>query len=205
MSKNPSTIPATTSSNLNDPTYFGSPPLMEGEDFSDYERFLNQVIATVKPQDIFERMWVRDIVDCEWVVLRYRRLHADLISGTMGRGLHVVLKNLMEMKNPLSLKSDISAWEKREPKALEKIERKLASVNLTMGNVESEAVALRLQQIETIERLAANAKSQCNNAIHELERHRSGFGKSLRRAFNEIEDAEFAEMNEGAEEVEKVA
>src|SRR5260221_998271 len=42
---------------------FGPPPLIDGENSAEYEELLGRVSATVKPADILEEIWVRDIVD----------------------------------------------------------------------------------------------------------------------------------------------
>jgi hypothetical protein len=42
---------------------FGPAPLFEGEDTAAYDELLVQIFGTVKPADIVEEIWVRDIVD----------------------------------------------------------------------------------------------------------------------------------------------
>src|ERR1700680_24366 len=52
---------------------FGPPPLIEGEDAAAYDELLTRVSAAVKPADILEDIWVRDIVDLVWHAFRLRR------------------------------------------------------------------------------------------------------------------------------------
>jgi hypothetical protein len=42
---------------------FGPAPLFEGEDTAAYDELLVRISETVKPADIVEEIWVRDIVD----------------------------------------------------------------------------------------------------------------------------------------------
>ena len=43
--------------------------------------------AAIKPKDVLEEMWVRDVVDLTWETLRMRRLKAALlIVRVMSRG-----------------------------------------------------------------------------------------------------------------------
>jgi hypothetical protein len=60
---------------------FGPPPLYEGEDASAYDDLLAQISAAVKPADILEDIWVRDVVDLLWESLRLRRLKANLMTA----------------------------------------------------------------------------------------------------------------------------
>ena len=45
---------------------FGPAPLIEGEDAAAYDELLTGISSTVKPADILEDIWVRDIVDLVW-------------------------------------------------------------------------------------------------------------------------------------------
>jgi hypothetical protein len=58
---------------------FGPPPLFEGEDPKTYDRLLAEISTAVTPGDIFEEIWVRDVLDLTVEVLRLRRLKAQLI------------------------------------------------------------------------------------------------------------------------------
>jgi hypothetical protein len=54
----------------------GQPPLIEGEDGAAYNQFHGGIAASVKPKDFLEEIWVRDIADLSWEVLRLRRIKA---------------------------------------------------------------------------------------------------------------------------------
>lgn len=59
--------------------FFGSPPLLPGEDTDAYEQLLTLVAETVKASDVLEMIWVRDFVDLEWEIRRLRRIKANLL------------------------------------------------------------------------------------------------------------------------------
>ena len=52
------------------PVPFGPAPLIEGEDAGVYDELLLRISAAVRPHDIFEEIWVRDIVDLVWEAFR---------------------------------------------------------------------------------------------------------------------------------------
>src|SRR5262249_57846884 len=58
------------------PTLFGPPPLFDGEDTEIYDQLVREISTAVTPADIFENIWVRDVVDLTLEVFRLRRLTA---------------------------------------------------------------------------------------------------------------------------------
>src|SRR5215469_4862671 len=62
------------------PLPFGPAPLAEGEDAEAYDELLLRVSSGVKPHDILEEIWVRDVVDLTWETLRLRRLKAAVLT-----------------------------------------------------------------------------------------------------------------------------
>jgi hypothetical protein len=65
-------------------TLFGQPQLLEGEDAAAYNQLLARICAVVKPIDIFDEMFIADVVYLEWEVLRWRRLKWSFLQA---RGL----------------------------------------------------------------------------------------------------------------------
>jgi hypothetical protein len=60
--------------------WLGPPLLFKGENAAAYDELSARVADAVKPEDIFVELWVRDFVDNEWDVLRYRRHLASLMT-----------------------------------------------------------------------------------------------------------------------------
>src|SRR5258708_20158162 len=63
------------------PVPFGPAPLIEGEDAGAYDELLVRISTAVRPADIFEEIWVRDIADLVWEAFRLRRLKACLMTA----------------------------------------------------------------------------------------------------------------------------
>jgi hypothetical protein len=66
---------------------FGPPPLFEGEDAKAYDELLMRISSAVKPVDILEEIWVRDLVDLTWDVVRLRRLKSNVMMANAYKGL----------------------------------------------------------------------------------------------------------------------
>ena len=56
----------------------------------------------------------------------------------------------------------------------------------------------QITEIERIDRLAMNAELRRNAALREIERHRASFGQALRRASNDVVDAQFEQVRRTA-------
>jgi hypothetical protein len=59
----------------------GTSPVLKGEDKTVYDELLNTVWADLRPTDIIERIWVRDIVDDTWEIFRRRRLAMMIVPS----------------------------------------------------------------------------------------------------------------------------
>jgi hypothetical protein len=88
--------------------------------------------TAVKPADILEDIWVRDIVDPVWEALRLRRLKANLMTATAVHGLAELLEPFMGEYAAIDLARD---WATRRPRAIKKVDSILASLGLTKDAV----------------------------------------------------------------------
>jgi hypothetical protein len=165
----------------------GSPPLIPGEDHAAYDTLLTRVCAAVKPADIFEEMWVGDIVGLEWDILRYRRLKARFMDATSHQGLRAVL----EPRSFAGWLDLVDQWAARAPAAIEQVDQLLESAGLTQHTVMAETLRQNLDHIAQIELMTARAQVSRNNALREIELHRAMLGQKLRREVQQIEDAEY--------------
>lgn len=117
---------------------FGPPPLLEGEDAAAYDELLARVSAAANPSDVIHEIWVRDVVDLTWEILRWRRLK----------------------------KKDLEVLS-------------VTSVTLSV-----------LEKIVVLDRLTTIAETRRNNALREIERHRTALAQTLRNKNRDVEDTE---------------
>lgn len=194
---------------------FGPPPLIQGEDGGAYDKLLARVSAAVKPVDILEEIWVHDVVDLEWEVLRLRRLKVALMTASASKALRTVLDRLLdeETDDTDEETSDIDdetgdpdeetddtewdtsrlakEWVRRNPDAIKEVDRILASTDLTMDAVRAEMLSANIEHVERIDRMIAMVEARRNAALREVDRHRATLGQELRSTVREIEDGKF--------------
>jgi hypothetical protein len=160
---------------VTDASFLGAPPLIPGEVASDYQQLLTAVSDVMKPVDFLETMWTRDIVDVQWDIIRFRRIKADLITH---RYEQVRLLPTIPLGSPQTENSN----------------GKLASI-----------VAININTIERIDHMVMTMEARRNAAYREAERYRVGLGERLRRATEQVEDAEFREVDDATGEHERAA
>jgi hypothetical protein len=72
-------------------SFAGPVRLIPGENAVSYDELLARMTGALKPLDFVEEVWVRDLVDVVWDVLRLRRLKASLLASHAHDGVDRVL------------------------------------------------------------------------------------------------------------------
>ena len=182
---------------------FGPPPLLVDEDSAAYDSLLAHVSEAVKPSDVLEEIWVRDVVDLTWEVLRLRRLKASLLNANLVEGMKHVLRVVLGDREVAESTAD--AWAMDERPAAAKVEKLLDSGVLSMDAVIAETFALKINDLERIDRMIMMGEARRNAALREVDRHRSTLAQALRKKIDDIEDAEFQEIAAPAKVTERSA
>jgi hypothetical protein len=176
---------------------FGPPPLITGERAEDYNKLLDRIFRDVKPTDTIEEILVRDVVDLTWETFRLRRLKASLLEVNLHKGLAMVLEPRLawsdaDVMEPTPDSDELSeSWAARDPNAIKKTEALLASAGLTMDAVMAQTLAAEIDHVDRIDRMIMSAETRRHVALREIDRHRAVLGERLRRATQDIEDADF--------------
>jgi hypothetical protein len=169
---------------------FGPAPLFEGEDSAGYDELLARVSGAIKPADIIEEIWIRDIVALTWEALRQRRARAALLTAKRYVGVKHLLSQLCGTEA-----YDLSEqWARREGEAVAAVDRHLATAGLTMDAVMAETMSVEIALVEKMDRMIASAEIRRNATLREIERRRSDFAARLRQttqARDNVEEATF--------------
>ena len=166
------------------PVPFGPAPLAEGEVACAYDELLLRISCAVRPADIFEEIWVRDIVDLTWEALRLRRLAAGLMTVGARRALELDLRPLVGFDQARGM---ARGWAAREPMAVGEVAEHLAANGIAMENLAAKGLGLELDSIERVDRMTMAAEARRNAALREIDRHRATLARRLRAAVAEAE------------------
>jgi len=170
----------------------GPPPLIEGENAAAYGELLKRISAAVKPEDILEEIWVRDVVDLVWEALRWRRLKSNLLAASTHAGLEKVLMSLCGYIEADGL---AKSWARNEAAGRKEVKQLLASAGLSMDAVMAQTLSLKINEIERIDRMVMAAEVRRDATLREIERHRATLGLALRRETEQVEEGEFEEVD----------
>ena len=98
---------------------FGPSPVVTGEDANAYNALLTQVSKEVQPSTTVERIWVREVVDDTWELLRFRRAVTNLISYAIPFSLQQVLAQIVGVSTNSSWVNEIvKKWEEQKLSAI---------------------------------------------------------------------------------------
>jgi hypothetical protein len=170
-------------------------PLLPGEQEADYAEFALAIVKAAHPKDAIEDLLTRDVIDLSWEVLRLRRLKAGLLRGAISSSIYRVMCRLgYEDEHAWKLAAN---WAAERKAAQKEVARALQKAQLTMEDVMAETLEDKIEPFERFDRLLASSEARRNNALREIERHRAALGAAVRQAIDEVQDAEFRDVDTG--------
>ena len=88
-------------------------------------------------------------------------------------------------------------WAAGRHSARNKVDAILKKAGLTIDEATAKTLENKLDSFERLDRMLASAEARRNNALREIDRHRDALGGGVRRSIEEIEDAEFRDVETG--------
>jgi hypothetical protein len=172
---------------------FGPPRVFRGEDAGDYHELLGRICAALEPRDVLEQIWVRDVADLVWEICRLRRMKTEFMNEAAGDGVNIVLEKRSGLPGGgKSASNTAERWAGGDREARNAVDKALAAAGLTMDAVGARTLVYHIWNFERIDRMTQMAEERRDSALHEIERYRAGFGRRLRQAVRDAEQAESA-------------
>ena len=171
---------------------FGPPPLLPGERRADFDLLLERLVRDEKPTDTIEHAWVWDIAVFTFEIGRYRRSIIGLVKINKVRGLRMALAPLYGDDTLTDL---LDRWMERDPDAIKYVDTLLERAGLTMDDVTAQTMAVKIGEIERLDRMIMGLEGRRIAVIREIPRRRAAFATLLRKAVCEIEEGEFTEVD----------
>lgn len=171
-----------------------APPL-PGEKQADYFDLAVRIVRAAKPRDAIEEFLVRDLVDLTWEVFRLRRVKAGILRASMDVGVQQALVGLgLEYGKSRELGN---SWAAGNASARNNVDGVLKKAGLTIDEAMAKTVEKKLDSFERLDRILASAEARRNNALREIDRRRDALARGVHRSIEEIEDAEFRDVEAG--------
>ena len=169
------------------------PRVFRGEDADGYHALLGRICAALRPADVLEQIWVRDVADLVWEIFRLRRMKTEFMNEAAGDGLSIVLEKRGSLPGGGSSASRTAErWASGDREARNTVDKGLATAGLTMDAVGARTLVHHIWNFERIDRMTQMAEARRDSALHEIERYRAGFARRLRQAVHAAEAVESA-------------
>ena len=202
-----------TQSNKNDlaelQKHFGSPPILSTESVEDYEAVAAQFMKYINPEDFIVLMFVRDLTDWTWEMMRYKRHKTWAIERKHRQQLE--FQAMREQFNAQQKARARKAKDLSRPVTVADQAYELEIVVESTADDVKELVEQRPKELdlaralessidyyERLDQLLGIANSRRNGALELIAFYRDGLASRLRRISNEIIDGEFSETNQVA-------
>ncbi|WP_162560702.1 hypothetical protein [Methylobacterium durans] len=181
---------------------FDDKPLLPDEDVGQYDAILNCIVQQVKPSDVVETLWVKNIIDLIWESKRLQLWRSRILAQARLEAAEELMRPVLDANALSTDNPQVSmpyaglplavGWVAGIPGALNKFEEYMCQRGLTSADVSARAFQIKLADIERIDRLIANADHRRDTLLREIERKRANLGQKLRLASTDAVDAEIA-------------
>ena len=125
-------------------------------------------------------------------------MKVGLLRASIGSGIESVMRSLGY--NPVSAREIAAGWAAGEKSAKNEVAGALQKAQLTIEDVMAKTLEGEIDSFERFDRMLASSEARRNNALREIDRHRAALGGAVRHAIDEVQDAEFRDVETGAPE-----
>jgi hypothetical protein len=174
-------------------------PLLPGEKQADSAEVALRIVRAARPRDAIEEFLFRDVIDLTWEIFRLRRAKSRILKASMSAGVDEILKSLGHGPefDPFYTENPGEKWAVGDKDARKEVEAALATAGLTIDEGASKTLESKLDSFERLDRKLTSAEARRNNALREIDRHRDALVSRVRRSIEEIEEAEFQDVETG--------
>ena len=188
----------------------GPPPVTVFEDAEHYERLLRRLVADVAPQDVIELVWVKDVADLTWDVMRLQRAKVvaiavaqeealnwlvevteapdDTRARDMSGGVRTIVADYLSAPLSAAASSDPQASAELAAIAKAPIHLALAKLGLSEREIGDAALVQAVGGVERLDRLILISSRRRDAVIRDLERRRADLAARLARAVAQATD-----------------
>jgi hypothetical protein len=204
-----------------------TPPVLSSENLKTYYTIMTRVLECLKPRDFVEQIFVKDLTDATWEIMRYSNHKTMVIEREHERHLEIEAKRLQKEQK---MKADIAeairanaAERAGETKQVEpgeqagaptsQFERWLELEEVIDGSISdvdeilvgaadeldhAKALESGIDYFQQLDRLMSVQFDRRNDVLEQIEFYRRGLGQHLRQISDDIIDGEFSETQQAA-------
>jgi hypothetical protein len=166
-------------------------PLLITESAEEFAQLRDAFYREINPRGQVEEMYVDEIVNKVWEILRLRRWKAAIMNFGFREALKDILSKLLQPPVMLDLRVEMETarlsvdWF-QDDGAKKRVAKILRDFNLDESAIEAEAFRKSAAELEVIDRLLASSESRRNKALRNIDDYRYGFARQVRESSDRI-------------------
>ncbi len=171
---------------------------MRGESAERFDALQRSIVQELKPQDMIEAIWTKNIIDLIWEAQRLRRWRASILEQADLQAVEELIQPSLNNLDPYGVLSNerryddslAAGWATGSEKETAKVEKFLARRGLTAESVRAHGFLTNLASIERIDRMAHSADQRRDALFRELDGKRTNFARRARSIATDIIDVD---------------
>ena len=175
---------------------FQKQPLLLGESRRDYDQVCKSLIRSIQPENHLEWLLVKQAVDYCWEIIRLSKFKAAIVNMTWREALQLVLETIVggdEDERRRAVQEHVDGWY-TTPEAQQATIKLLEKHLINTDDITAQAMALRLPELERIDRSLEKNRAGLNATLREIEHYRiAGIWKGG-KDLQQIVDAELSSI-----------
>jgi hypothetical protein len=178
-------------------------PLLITESADEFDRICAALSHELRPKGIIEQMYVADIAQLAWEILRLRRCKALIVSLAFRGALQELATQLL--RDPKQFRFDVEKkaeelatdWFVKDS-AKKKMAELLNHFHLDESAVEAEAIRRSAADMELLDKLLASLESRRDKALRRIAEYRGDLGRQMRNATERIIEGKALALEDGS-------
>ena len=167
-------------------------PLLITESEEEFNRIHQGFYDEIKPVGIIECMYVDEIADIVWQILRLKRCKAGVTNLAFHDASARILFRLMQAG------PDVAREWISHPEIAKKVETELATYKLDGSVIIAEAIRKSAYELEPIETLLASLETRRDRTLIRIAQYRAELGAILRKKGDQLIESKVVELPRAA-------
>jgi len=181
-----------TSSAVQNSNALRSSSLLISKSSDEFASMCEQVNQEIKPTGFIERMYAEDVIALTWDIRRLRRSKTGIINGAFLAALQGILEQLLcprdfdaRFQHEQAAEDLARGWFKNKTSKAQ-VATLLRKFGLDEGAIEAEAIRLRAEDLERMDRMLALVEIRRDKALHYVEDYQESLGNRIKRSTDRI-------------------
>ena len=169
-----------TSKLLTPSDFYGPTALLLGENAEGYQALVQEIMLGLHPFDIFENIWMGELIDLSWDIFRLRELKSQLLNIAIAQAIRSAnpivdqeVKKYESTRDALASTKEGCQTDSSDPE-LDKLLHSVASTP-DMRLVAAQALEQKLDCIDRIDGMITVYQERRNAILREINHHRLNF------------------------------